>query len=371
MFMYFQGQNKLCSRALCMVLTLFLAGCGSGESNELVGLKGPTEALEFKTEAELAPNSLFVSGSSDSQVSSESFQHMLKLDPIAQARCDFPEDAAFTELADSLGGFSKPYSIPIARNDAQPFYYTGRKPQSLLEYITDNADVTIERGDLIGQHNNTAFYLAKPHGLVAVTVNSEDNSLSEVSCVFPLPGRPINFYIRDNNIIVLINSVGDLPQASILNLKWQGDKFEFTNTLLLPKISIGNSRRFNDSLVLTGTAVEGIEGRSQDINSNDFSYRHVLSHLINVNLTNLSLEWQETFDPDSRFSNSMSVTGEYLVLKENYTEQVGTETRRYRYCGAYSEPVSYESCSVNWKKYLIQITKPLFLPVAWWLVAKT
>ena len=354
----------VCLKGGCwLLLALSLLGCGSGTDT---GAEQETP-VGFKSEAEIAPNSSFVSeaGQADSQavLSSREFQQTLSLDPIAQHRCDFPQAQQFTQVADALGGFSKPYGISMARNEALARFYTGRIPysnDSYLENADDAAAVTIERGDLIGQYQNTAFYLAKPHGLMAINVNPDDAALSEVSCVFSLPGKPLNFYMDDDRVIVLVNSLGANSHSAIFTLKWQTDSFEFEQALLLPKASIKDSRRFNDSLVLMGDYYlnqPDIDADENLIADDSQVYFQPINHLSNVALGNLeqgnvSLAWQETFNSDenSYYNSFLSATDEYLVLTAKTREQVGIKTGRYSYCKTYGAPVNYESCSVKWKK---------------------
>ena len=349
---------------------LLLVGCGSGGSAE------QEIPVGFKSEAEIAPNSSFVSeagssGQADSMavLSSREFQQTLSLDPIAQHRCDFPQDEQFTQIADSLGGFSKPYGIPMARNEALAHFYTGRIPYLDDSYL-ENADaaVTIERGDLIGQYQNTAFYLAKPHGLLAVNTNLDDATLSEVSCIFSLPGKPLNFYMDDERIILLVNSLGVNHNSAIITLKWNADSFEFDEALLLEKTNVKDSRRFNDNLILMGnyypnqpenTGEESLAQTDSQSNSqfNSQPYLQTINHLSNVALDSsnqggVSLAWQETFnvDDNSFYHSFLGATDEYLVLSAQTREQVATKTERYSYCKTYGAPVNYESCSVKWKK---------------------
>ncbi len=340
---------------------LLLVGCGSGGSAE------QETPVGFQSETEIAPNSSFVSDAGTSEqtdsmavLSSREFQQTLALDPIAQHRCDFPQDEKFTQIADDLGGFSKPYGIPMARNEALARFYTGRIPYSDDSYL-ENADavVTIERGDLIGQYQNTAFYLAKPHGLLAVNINQDDATLSEVSCIFSLPGKPLNFYMDDDRIILLVNSLGGYHNSAIITLKWSTDSFEFDEALLLEKTSVKDSRRFNDSLILMGNYYPNQLDNHPDNNveeslaqTNSQSYLQTINHLSNVALGNLNLSWQETFNADenSYYNSFLSATDEYLVLSAKTREQVGIKTERYSYCKTYGAPVSYESCSVKWKK---------------------
>ncbi len=343
-------------KGLLWVLTgLLMSGCGAGSSEQAI-------QLDFQSENDIAPNSLFVSeqpsaGQQDqeSELSSYEFQKMLALDPIGQQRCDFPQDETFNEVADALGGFSKPYGIPMARNEALAHFYTGKIPQNWNNYAEDAASVTIERGDLMGKHNGRAFYLAKPHGLMAVSINSEDSSLSEVSCVFSLPGKPLNFYMDQDKIILVINSLGSKHNAAIITLKWQAGKFQFEDALLLSKASVKDSRRFNNSLVLMGNYYLNQAETAMNDNSQGTippPYFRPINHLSNVALSNLSLAWQETFNADehSYYNSFLSATDEYLILSSNTREQVGTKTGHYSYCKTYGAPVSYESCSIKWKK---------------------
>lgn len=359
------GLNGSQKGGLWILAMLLLVGCGSGGSAE------QETPVGFKSENEIAPNSSFVSeagsaGASDSMavLSSREFQQTLALDPIAQHRCDFPTDEKFTQTADALGGFSKPYGIPMARNEALARFYTGRQPYSgdiyAQEAVGDGAEVTIERGDLIGQYQDTAFYLAKPHGLMAINVNPNDATLSQVSCVFTLPGESLNFYMDEDRVIVLVNSLGANRHSAIFTLKWKADSFEFEQALLLPKTSIKDSRRFNDSLVLMGDYYLnqpdiGAETNQQASASN--TYVQPMNHLSNVALSNseqddLTLAWQETFNSDenSYYNSFLSATDEYLVLSAKTREQVGIKTGRYSFCKTYGAPQSYEYCSVKWKK---------------------
>ena len=339
---------------------LLLTGCGSSPSDNP---DTSTPPLGEDTGVGIAPNSLFVSegalgaGLEDvsSQLLSREFQQMLALDPIGQKRCDFPEEGAFAEVADSLGGFQKPYRIPIARDESMARYYSGRIPYSNRNNYADepmasNASVTIERGDLIGRFNNTAFYLAKPHGLIAVNVNNEESQQSEVSCVFSLPGRPVNFYTDDNNLIVVINSTGKTQNSAVLKLQWADNNFKFDDILLIPNATIKDSRRFNETLVFLG---DYYLGQSEEDNvAVSVPYFAPINHLTTVDVETLGLGWQETFDADDngRYNRFLSATSQYLVLSANYREQVGTSNGSYSVCNAYGDPVSYQSCSVKWKK---------------------
>lgn len=354
--------------ALLLASVLLLQACGSDSSDADVdsplkidtGTKTDTDTDTSQTES-ITASSLF--DQSTDQLPSKDFKAFLSLDPIKERRCALPEQEEFTELADQLGGFPRPYHVRRARNQADPNYYTGfpayRNYEDVEASPSPNSNVSIDRADLIGRYENTAFYLAKPHGFIAVSIDPDDASQSTVSCYFTLPGRPINFYTLNNELFILINSFNGQDSA-ILNLSWQASGFEYKNSLFLKDRRISDSRRFTDSdahstLALFGAYYlpltdEGEEGTTTDVLPRP-SY-HNMNHLTFVDLASLTETEKEVFDKDEReyFNTFLSASDRYLVLSKQHSELLRYETRNYSVCTERSEPIIRKVCYTNWKR---------------------
>lgn len=46
------------------------------------------------------------------------YREYLQYDPLQNIRCDLGNNAEFEDIADRLGGFKKPYDVPIAEDSS-------------------------------------------------------------------------------------------------------------------------------------------------------------------------------------------------------------------------------------------------------------
>lgn len=357
--------------ALLLTSVLLLQACGSGSTDTDIDAgsqieidKGTDTDVDTGSDTgqtESLTASSFFDQNGD-QLPSKDFKAFLSLDPIKEQRCAFPEQEEFTKLADQLGGFPRPYNVRRARNMADPHYYTGFPPdRPMAEDVAANPDksLSIDRADLIGHYGNTAFYLAKPHGFIAVSIDPTDASQSTVSCYFTLPGRPINFYTQNNQIFILINSFNGRDSA-ILNLSWQASGFEYKNSLFLKDRRISDSRRFTESdarsrLALFGSYYLPLQDQEENNNEADVLPRpsfHNMNHLTFVDLETLTETEKEIYDRGEReyFNTFLSASDRYLVLSKQHSELLRYETRKYSVCTERSEPIIRKVCYTNWKR---------------------
>lgn len=311
----------------------------------------------------------------------------IELEPNRDMRCPLPDDGAFRQIVEQLGGFRRPYRIPIEKDASTPRLYTGF--ESMLYYAdaeggSRNADVDIQRPDIVGRQGDIGFYLSDAYGLILVNIDTVDPDASTIGCTTLVPGRPNNFLIRGNTLITMVNSMNGLHSGLIQYIIEDGaliyhDSEFFENETIL------DARLFNDTLVVytqeyevsenndSSALASGAAGAAIDASESYISFRAVKSHQLKVLdiFPGLNVAHTEVFLSEDRpvadsldryysnFNSFLSASGEYLVVTESQIERIFQhyETRTYAVCTNYEEK-SYTYCSTNW----CRVPNPDYVP---------
>src|SRR5262249_48340124 len=174
-------------------------------------------------------------------------------DPLAAKRCPVSNDAAFATAADALGGITWTHPITILKDQSLPPLYKGRlpavrvlPPQVATGATNDAAAPTIVRPDLVGYQENTAIFLSRRHGLLAVET---DGPAAVLSCALKLPGQPKYFFYKGSELVLLVNGTG-VNEAALLRFRVTADGFDFVDSVMLDQQNIQDARLFDSTLVV-------------------------------------------------------------------------------------------------------------------------
>lgn len=189
----------------------------------------------------------------------------LVFDGTRDLRCgDSLANPAFRELSDRLGGFEtdlentqlyRDLELPVfGYSDfgerSHGAYATPAQAESALDSAaTAGAVPEIARADKVGRVGNRVVYLSARYGLFFVDVSDAANP--KVSCSALVPGRPRNFYLRNDRLILLTDSGwGSASRAALIAFDLQAEGLRYSFHRELEGQSIIDSRMFNDTLAV-------------------------------------------------------------------------------------------------------------------------
>ncbi|MBX7147493.1 hypothetical protein K1X76_00280 [bacterium] len=307
------------------------------------------------------PDSLSVLNASVTSLSTDEMRQYLSFDPLVSSRCEFPNSDSFKTISDELGGFSKPYQIPVAEDDTNPRVLSGFEGWDLVEDVAlSPASVEILRPDLVAQEQNHALYLSRPLGLFMADVNSANPVASKISCAVTLPGSPKNFILKDNAILVFTNSL-DGKSGGVLKYTIENGNLIYDSGVFLENKFIVDARLFNHTLAVY----------TQTFSDEDpepipyWYYQEPKNYSLTIIATNDKLletshddflYEEEKDDADvvsswTRYNNFVSASDRYLVVSRSHNEMVldHYEKRTYQECTAYRQ-VTKEVCHIEWEK---------------------
>ncbi len=297
-----------------------------------------------------------------STMTTEEYQGFLRQDPLSRLRCPLPDTQEFNDLADRLGGFAKPYGIPLERDAALPRIPSDFGEGDVMRPMPSaNSSPTITRPDLVGRFGNLAVYLSRKMGLVLVQIDQSDLGATHVSCALSLPGVPLNVIVDGERLIVFSNS-REGRDGGILVHRLAGEAPVFETGLLLKGKPIRDARLFNQTLaVLSGIASTDVMPYSDSSSDYHLTFIAVGPTLSLLGEEGLPAEFERPNLPvehpgdlhsrSSRFQPFLSASGEYLVASRIEQKEVYSHDENYSYdrCDEYQENLR-TVCSTRWKQ---------------------
>ncbi len=265
-----------------------LVGCGSSSSAntdnpdgggkvQLVQPKALPKALPKQNREQwFSDTTVSLRGSMHVPAASELFAlpalaaQQLVFDPGASLHCQVEQDPAYQAAVDAVGGVEWGYAVSVLEDQSQPRIISGfYAPQpALAEAAGDGAAaVEIAEADIVGVSDQAALYYTPGHGLVLVDLTG---SAPKLSCAAQLPGQVKKFYLYNGHLVALVESwpSAGAHHAYLFHLKVIGTALSFVENVDLGDVSILDSRRFNDQLVvygafsLSGSGTTGVNGGS-------------------------------------------------------------------------------------------------------------
>lgn len=178
-----------------------------------------------------------------------------RIDPATSVHCLAEESPAYKDAATFLGGVQWSHPISIIHDSSIPTLYAGPEPEDTGARF-DGAEASasgsagaapvIERPDLVGVQSGIAMFLSKQHGLLAVDART---GAPKLSCSMKLPGEPMNFLFKGNELVVVVNSRGAQSRAALMRYSFDGERFHFVEALRLQDQRILDARLFDSTIV--------------------------------------------------------------------------------------------------------------------------
>ncbi len=326
-----------------------------------------------------------------------------RFDPLKTMRCPLSRQSKeYAKLVDKLGGVPWTNPVAILKDQSRPRLYHGKRTYNAkLERTNIAADSspapTIQRPDLVGYRDGTAIFLSKTHGLISV--NTTTKPIPEVSCFLKLPGRPINFFLKGNQLVLLIDSIqnrthrpqnrklGFHQMSALVRFRIESDSFAYVDHVLLENQEILDARLFNNTLTIYSAEYAPLDPQPHPPTTNpqprvaQSSSAALISPpivhrgpLLRMKLTaitwerdhKLDIDWHEDFDNTPRGSDVLlgldakniadthergdvirtyntyhrfiSASDRYIVVSQNSQDVIftGTRTRHYNVCTDYN-----------------------------------
>ncbi|MBS2018396.1 MAG: hypothetical protein JST00_36360 [Deltaproteobacteria bacterium] len=230
-----------------LLLGLGVAGCAGSFG---MGCTGPTTpediSVAYRNKVRLPDQG--------TALSAEDFAAQVHAsDPVRDIRCLSEESPAFRDVSSFLGGFAWSHPVAILRNSALPELYFGPRPPysgDMAEAMSGAAEgtsaaPTIERPDLVGVQNGVAMFMSKQHGLLAVDARE---GAPKLSCSMPLPGDPVNFLFKGNELVIVVNARQG-NRSALLRYSFDGTTFRFVDAVRFADQRILDARLFDQTIV--------------------------------------------------------------------------------------------------------------------------
>jgi|GEM_PF-2288126 hypothetical protein len=188
------------------------------------------------------------------QLDAQAIKEKLKsYDPGSLMRCAVEDDEAYRTVADQLGGTSWGYSIQMLEDLSKPAFRSGVKKRLMMypqaEAGGGGSDVEIAESDIVGISATHALFYSRYHGLLMVDLSSQKPVFK---CAAQLPGKVSEFFFYENHLIVMAakHRYGNDRRSFLLHFKLENDALNFVEGVDLGPVSILDTRRFNDQLVI-------------------------------------------------------------------------------------------------------------------------
>ena len=357
-------------------------------------------------------NPVEVPNSGDALTMAEFRGHLRRFDPIRAYRCPLVDNAEYDKLVDQVGGVTWNNPIAILKDRSLPPLLQGKRDNLLLARVmtdaVEAATPTIERPDLVGHQNGTAIFLSKRHGLVSVDMSG---SSPKVSCFLALPGRPTNFFLQQDELVLILNGLRNRghgrPSASaLLRLRIHDNGFQYIDHVLFERQEILDARLFDRTLMIYSEVYKDAHPRVLPAKSDDATGRVASTSIIapwpwpvvqpigmRLSAVNwdkwLEVDWDEDFVNDHveadplfgidaeaiaathrngqiirtyrNYHRFISASDRYLVVSRNKRDVVftGIRTRSYRVCTDYNP--KFEEVTACYPKYERQ-DNPDYIP---------
>jgi len=234
----------------CLTVGVSLAGCGGGARPATTGPTTPFDPTDFTVSYRSAVR---VPGDGTVMQEQAFVDQVSRLDPIEAERCPVSNAPAFQTAADALGGITWTHPVAILKDQSLPPLYKGQLPSyrgalppETAGGANDAAAPTIVRPDLVGFQENTAIFLSKLHGLLAVKTGGPAPVLS---CALKLPGQPKYFFYQGSELVLLVNGTG-VNEAALLRFRVSQAGFDFVDSVMLDEQTIQDARLFDSTLVV-------------------------------------------------------------------------------------------------------------------------
>lgn len=260
------GSALRCSSiASVLALAVGLSACGSGpsfaesQSRDPVGDRDGQTRNPDTTEAE--PSFLLAStvaqrvslplAAYNAVLDAEALARQLSgYDPGSLLRCELGGQAAYDAAMDALGGVRWGYSVTPLDDHSKPRLQAGfqRPPMAVPGFASagGGAPVEIVLPDVVAVTESAALYRSPVHGLLLVTLSEQG---PQFKCATQLPGNVDQLFYRDGRLVVMTQSTGG-GRSSLLHFRVEGSELSFVERVDLGRVSILDSRLFNDQLVL-------------------------------------------------------------------------------------------------------------------------
>lgn len=244
---------RLFPGALAAVVAV-LSGCSSGSS----GSSDPHAVTTVRDPAAFTVsyrNQVRLPWDGSALTADRFAQQLASKDPVGPVRCGAESSQAYRDITDFLGGIAWTHPMAIVKDASLPPLYTGKMDFSerfngAVPSASDASSASapnIERPDLVGVRNGIAVFLSKLHGLIAVDARS---AAATPSCSMKLPGSPMNFFFKGDELVVVVNALGGFNRSALLRYSFKDGKFAFVDAVRLPDQNIVDARLFDSTLVL-------------------------------------------------------------------------------------------------------------------------
>lgn len=225
----------------CMAL---LAGCSGGDGEYVADPAAYT--VSYRNQVRLPWGG--------SSLTAERFATQLRArDPVAPVRCGAEESESYRDVTAFLGGIAWSHPMAIIKDASLPPLYEGEQELAQREGAASagaadasGAPPNIERPDLVGVRNGIAVFLSKQHGLIAVDGRG---ATPTPSCSMKLPGTPMSFFVKGDELVVLVNALRGHNRSALLRYSFAEGRFRFLDAVKLPNQTIRDARLFDSTIV--------------------------------------------------------------------------------------------------------------------------
>lgn len=171
-------------------------------------------------------------------------------DPGSLLRCELGGQAAYDSAMDALGGVRWGYAVTPLEDHSKPKYQAGfqRPPLAVPAFSAGDGGPAVEivLPDIVAVTESAALYRSPSHGLLLVTLSEQG---PEFKCAVQLPGNVEQLFYRAGRLVVMTQATGG-GRSSLLHFGLEGSQLSFVERVDLGRVSILDSRLFNDQLVL-------------------------------------------------------------------------------------------------------------------------
>ncbi len=363
-------------------------GSGGGDGSPLAGSAGIAvdgDTAAWYADATKSFRSTIPVPSASAALMAEPIWNQLETyDPGSMIRCEVQDDPAYNAAIDIIGGVTWGYSVSILVDESQPRFQAGFQQNLWDEGMPsaaggNAAGVEIEEADIIGLSETSALYYSSEHGLLMVDLSGSEPVFD---CATKLPGRVEKFFFYQGHLVAMTAQItGTARHSFLLHFDTTGGSLSFVEAVDLGAVSILDTRRFNDRLVvytdltLEDQAVD-VPGQSAPVYYESrglhrslrvFRFGETLTEEMTDTLLDTSPDASYLtsggIDPEtqpgglvydsSRFGRLMWASDHYFVVTEQLakTYLANWETRSYSVCvESHTVEVPYQYCETIYEE---------------------
>ncbi len=239
-------QTKLWINLVAAGVLLSLQGCGSTDPVD------PVYDQDWYLENTVSRRSLVEVPAASDVLAAEAIKEQLtRYDPGNLLRCEVEQDEAYQAVIDQLGGVSWGYNVRVLDDQSRPMFRRGYHhgyPDAGAMPMPSEA-VEIEEADIVGISASDALFHSTSHGLFMVDLTGQ---APVFKCATKLPGRVEKFFFYQEHLVVMVGNQrwGKERQSFLLHFKVADRELRFLEAVELGNVSILDTRRFNDQLVI-------------------------------------------------------------------------------------------------------------------------